>query len=63
MCLNRRNYAQSICIDENFLLKTAFRMFTFEIDLTETGLLNYKEVIALVFEYLRKVKLEWLDNG
>ena len=38
-------------------------MFTFEIDLTETGAQNYREVIALVFEYLRKVKEEWLADG
>ena len=62
-CLTDLNYAQSFDLDENFCCKTAFRLFSMEIELSESGLLNFREVIALVFEYLRKIKEEWLANG
>ena len=58
-----RNYVQAIERDEAFCMKTAFRLFMVDIELTETGLLCYREVIALVFEYFRKVKEEWLADG
>ena len=43
--------------------RTAFRLFTFELDLTDSGMKNYKMVLAIVFEYLRVVKDEWLTDG
>ena len=44
----------------NSEIKTAFKFYTFELSLTEKGLKNYKIVLALVFEYIRKVRDEWL---
>ena len=49
-------------VDENAILKSCFRLFTVEIELTETGILAWKEVIAFVFEYFRKARDEWLVN-
>ena len=45
------------------MLKSAFRLFTVEVDVTESGILAYQEVIAIVFEYFRKLRDEWLSNG
>ena len=58
-----KNYVNSIEVDANDILKTAFKLFTVEIELTESGLVAYQEVIAIIFEYLRKVKDEWLVDG
>ena len=55
-------YVQSIEVDASDVLKSAFRILTLEFELTETGVLAYREVIALVFEYLRIVRDEWLAN-
>ena len=38
----------------------AFRFITLSTDLTEQGLINYQKVIAIVFEWIRTVKDEWL---
>ena len=61
--LVKNNYANQIDVDPNDIFKSVFRLFTVEIDVTESGMLAYQEVIALVFEYFRKLKDEWLDNG
>ena len=58
-----KNYVHQIEVDENALLKSCFRLFTIEIELTETGLLAWKDVIAFVFEYFRKVRDDWLVNN
>ena len=51
-----------IDVDANDILKSAFKMFTVEFELTETGMLAYRELIALMFEYFRKIKDEWLEG-
>ena len=61
--LVKNNYANQIDVDPNDVLKSAFRFFTIEIDVTESGILAFKEVIAIVFEYFRKLRDEWLNNG
>ena len=61
--LVEKDYVQEIEVDENALLKTSFRLFTVEFDLTEAGVLAYREVLALIFEYFRKVSEEWLDKN
>ena len=61
--LAENNYVNQIEVDANDIMKTAFKLFTVEIELTESGLLAYQEVIAIIFEYLRKVKDEWLVDG
>ena len=58
--LNLISSCQSILSSEP---KTAFRLFTFEINLTDSGIKNYKKVLAIAFEYLRVVKDEWLTDG
>ena len=45
------------------MLKSAFRLFTVEVDVTESGIIAYQEVIAIVFEYFRKLRDEWLSDG
>ena len=44
-------------------INTAFKCFSFEIILTEDGILHYKEVIALFFEFKRKIEEEWLAES
>ena len=48
-------YVQTIEVDASDVLKSAFRVLTLEFELTDSGLLAYREVIALVFEYFRIV--------
>ena len=60
--LAKLNYVTQIDVDANDILKSAFKMFTVEFELTETGMLAYRELIALMFEYFRKVKDEWLEG-
>ena len=45
------------------MIQSPFRLCTLEIDLTFEGLKNYKKVIAIVFEYFRIVREEWLADG
>ena len=61
--LKKLNLIANIDLDENSLLQTSFRFISFELELTEFGLKNYKQVLALVFEYIRKIKDEWIPNG
>ena len=60
--LVEKNYIHQIEVDENAILKTCFRLFTVEFEMTENGVIAFREVIALVFEYFRKVRDEWLVN-
>lgn len=57
------NFVTEFELEEPLMFKTAFRLFSFDIELTENGMLCFREVLALVFEYLRKVKDEWLAKG
>ena len=61
--LKSLNYVSSIDCDVYYGVQTAFRLVTFELELSESGLANYKKVLAFVFEYLKKVKEEWLKDG
>ena len=58
-----RNYISEIEFDDNTMTKTAFRLLTLELTLTETGKLAFREIIAIIFEYLNKAKDEWLADG
>jgi secreted Zn-dependent insulinase-like peptidase len=53
----------SLDVDVYAGVQSPFRLVTFEYELSESGLANYKKVLAFVFEYLRKVKEEWLKDG
>ena len=37
-------------------------MYSIEIELTQTGVKNYRKVLAIVFEYLRLLTEEWLTK-
>ena len=47
----------------NSCIVTPMRFITFEYGLTDLGLENYQKVIAIIFEYFRKVSEEWLADG
>ena len=36
---------------------------SYEFDLTKAGMENYRSVLALIFEYMRVVKEQWLAAG
>ena len=57
------NFAQDLIIDTNTSIQSPFRLLTLEIELTFEGLKNYKKVIAIVFEYFRIVREDWLADG
>lgn len=59
-CLKQLNYASCVETDSNTEIKTAFKMYSVEIELTQSGTKNYQKVIAIIFEYLRLLKEEWL---
>ena len=59
-CLKGLNYVSSCYSTISHEPRTAFRMFMLEIDLTESGMKNYKKVLALTFEYFKIVKDKWL---
>ena len=59
-CLKEKNYISGLDIDNNNMMVTAFRFVTVEITLTELGLENYKKIIAVIFEYFKIVKDQWL---
>ena len=44
-------------------ISTAFKCVDLGLTLTEEGLKNYGKVLALVFEFIRKLKEEWLQEG
>ena len=62
-CLKDLNWVLEIECDTSDCLKTAFNMLSIEFELTETGLLNYKKILALIFAYIDKVRDEWLASG
>ena len=62
-CLKSLNYVQDICTDDNACIATPFKMWTLEFALTEVGIENYQKILALVFEYIRMVKDEWLAKN
>ena len=57
------NYISNIDFRLNGEIKTAFRIISIEIDLTEKGITNYKKVIALVIEFFKVASEEWLADG
>ena len=61
--LKSLNYLQEMDVDPSTCLRTAMRFMTVELVLTQTGLQNYEKVLAITFEYLRKVREEWLPEG
>ena len=38
-------------------------MVSTELQLTQHGMQNYEKVLALIFEYFRLIKDEWLADG
>ena len=50
-------------MDPSSCIRTAMCFLTMEFVLTHTGLENYQKVLAIIFEYLRKIKEEWMPNG
>ena len=44
-------------------IQTPFKMISVEFELSDTGIQNYQKVIAIIFEYLNIVKLQWLKGG
>ena len=62
-CLKSLNYASDIETDDVTSIATAFKCISLEIYLTDTGLINYKKVLALVFEFKKKIEQEWLADG
>lgn len=61
--LKSLNYIQSMDIDPSRCMRTAMRFLTMEFVLTHTGIESYEKVLAIIFEYLRKVREEWMPNG
>ena len=61
--LMERNYISEIEMDDNQAIKTAFKLLSFELTLTDTGMKAFREILAIVFEYLRRVTEEWLADG
>ena len=62
-CLKSQNYASGLVGYNEKNINTAFKCFSFEITLTEDGILHYKEVIALFFEFKRKIEEDWLTES
>ena len=58
--MKSQNYASEIAADDVANILTPFRLINFSITLTADGLKNVKKVIALFFEYMRKLQEEWL---
>ena len=58
-----RNYISEIEMDDNQAMKTAFKLLSLELTLTDTGMKAFREILAIVFEYLRRVTEEWLADG
>ena len=55
-CLNKLSYATEIeCEPNDDHLITYFKLLTIQISLTEEGLLKYKEVIAIFYEYVQTI--------
>ena len=52
-----------MCSDDVASIKTAFKCINIEITLTEDGIQNYLKVLAIFFEYKRKLLEEWLADG
>ena len=52
-----------MCSDDVASIKTAFKCINIEITLTEDGIQNYLKVLAIFFEYKRKLLEEWLPDG
>ena len=44
-------------------IQVAFRFISLELKLTEHGLKEYEKVLAIVFEYFKVVKDDWLKEG
>ena len=61
--LKSLNYLQEVDMDPSTCMRTAFRFLTLELVLTQSGLQNYEKVLAIVFEYLRKIRNEWVPDG
>ena len=62
-CLKTLNYASEMDSDDVLSISTAFKCINLQITLTEEGLQNYKKVLALLFEFRRKIEEEWLAEG
>ena len=61
--LKSLNYIQSQMSDIPNGIQTPFKMISVEFELSDTGIQNYQKVIAIIFEYLNIVKLQWLKGG
>ena len=62
-CLKTLNYASEMDSDDVISISTVFKCVNLQITLTEEGLQNYKKVLALLFEFRRKIEEEWLAEG
>ena len=62
-CLKSFKYITSINFSLNFELMTAFRLITISLGLTNSGILNYKKVFAVILEFFRIVREDWLAGN
>lgn len=61
--LIRENYAIAVEVETNDLIRTPMRFITCSVNLTDKGLVCYDKVLAIIFEYFRLVREEWLADG
>ena len=61
--LIRENYAIAVEVETNDLIRTAMRFISCSVNLTDKGLNCYDKVLAIIFEYFRLVREEWLADG
>ena len=61
-CLKGLNYIINFSFSINEELQSVFRMVTIDIRLSEKGLKNYQRVLALVFEYMKITRDNWLKG-
>ncbi len=59
-CLKTNNLISDMDFNLNPEIKLSFRYLTLEIQLTDHGLIEYERVLAIIFEYIKIVKDEWL---
>ena len=52
-----------ISFELNSECETPFTLITISIKLTKVGMKNFKKVIAVVLEFFRIVREEWLEGG
>ena len=62
-CLKSFNYASGVTADDVCSILTPFRLISFQLLLTEEGIQNIEKVLAVFFEYKRKLEEEWLADG